>query len=284
MFIWLASYPKSGNTLVRGLLSSYFFSKDGFFNFEIIKNIKQFPHIGLFENLGIDLKNEDEIVKNYIRAQASINQTNSIQFLKTHSYLFNINNNPFTDLNNSLGAIYIVRDPRNVVTSYAHHNSISIKDSAERMVNSIHYGGNLNSDHVSDRTKVYLGSWNSNYNSWKSFKDPGKYLLVKYEDLITNKEEKLLEILEFIHNLKKINFSVDKKKLKNVIESTSFENMKKLEKKLGFIESKTNIKTGKKIPFFNLGSKNIWRNILNDEIRRKIEQSFENEMKELGYL
>ncbi len=284
MFIWLASYPKSGNTLVRGLLSSYFFSKDGFFNFEIIKNIKQFPHIGLFENLGIDLKNEDEIVKNYIRAQASINQINSIQFLKTHSYLFNINNNPFTDLNNTLGAIYIVRDPRNVVTSYAHHNSISIKDSAERMVNSIHYGGNLNSDHVSDRTKVYLGSWNSNYNSWKSFKDPGKYLLVKYEDLITNKEEKLLEILEFIHNLKKINFSVDKKKLKNVIESTSFENMKKLEKKLGFIESKTNIKTGKKIPFFNLGSKNIWRNILNDEIRRKIEQSFENEMKELGYL
>ena len=284
MFIWLASYPKSGNTLVRGLLSSYFFSKDGFFNFEIIKNIKQFPHIGLFENLGIDLKNEDEIVKNYIRAQASINQINSIQFLKTHSYLFNINNNPFTDLNNTLGAIYIVRDPRNVVTSYAHHNSIAIKDSAERMVNSIHYGGNLNSDHVSDRTKVYLGSWNSNYNSWKSFKDPGKYLLVKYEDLITNKEEKLLEILEFIHNLKKINFSVDKKKLKNVIESTSFENMKKLEKKLGFIESKTNIKTGKKIPFFNLGSKNIWRNILNDEIRRKIEQSFENEMKELGYL
>ena len=250
MFIWLASYPKSGNTLVRGLLSSYFFSKDGFFNFEIIKNIKQFPHIGLFENLGIDLKNEDEIVKNYIRAQASINQTNSIQFLKTHSYLFNINNNPFTDLNNTLGAIYIVRDPRNVVTSYAHHNSISIKDSAERMVNSIHYGGNLNSDHVSDRTKVYLGSWNSNYNSWKSFKDPGKYLLVKYEDLITNKEEKLLEILEFIHNLKKINFSVDKKKLKNVIESTSFENMKKLEKKLGFIESKTNIKTGKKNSIF----------------------------------
>ena len=36
---------------------------------------------------------------------------NFIQFLKTHSYLFNIDNNPFTDLNNSLGAIYIVRDP-----------------------------------------------------------------------------------------------------------------------------------------------------------------------------
>ena len=284
MFVWLASYPKSGNTLVRALLASYFFSKDGIFNFEVIKNIKQFPHIGIFQNLGIDITNENEIVKSYIKAQASINQKERIQFLKTHSYLFNINNNPFTDLNNTLGAVYIVRDPRNVVTSYAHHNSISIKETADRMINSIHYGGNLESEHVSDRTKVYLGSWKSNYNSWKSFKSPGKYLLIKYEDLVNKKEEKLLEILKFIHKLKNINFSVDKKKLKNVIESTEFENMKNLEKKEGFIESKIDPKTGQKIPFFNLGAKNIWKNILEDEVREKIENSFKEEMKELGYL
>ena len=284
MFIWLASYPKSGNTLVRALLGSYFFSNDGIFSFESIKNIKQFPHVGLFENLGVDVKNENEIVKNYIKAQASINQKNAIQFLKTHSYLFNINNNPFTDLDNTLGAIYIVRDPRNVVTSYAHHNSISIKESAERMVNSIHYGGNEDSEHISDRTKVYLGSWSSNYNSWKSFQSPGKYLLVKYEDLVNKKEEKLIEMLTFIHKLKNINFSVDPKKIKNVIESTDFEKMKKLEKKEGFIESKVNPKTGEKIPFFNLGVKNMWKNILDDETREKIENSFKDEMRELGYL
>ncbi len=284
MFIWLASYPKSGNTLVRALLGSYFFSNDGIFSFESIKNIKQFPHVGLFENLGVDVKNENEIVKNYIKAQASINQKNAIQFLKTHSYLFNINNNPFTDLDNTLGAIYIVRDPRNVVTSYAHHNSISIKESAERMVNSIHYGGNVDSEHISDRTKVYLGSWSSNYNSWKSFQSPGKYLLVKYEDLVNKKEEMLIEMLTFIHKLKNINFSVDPKKIKNVIESTDFEKMKKLEKKEGFIESKVNPKTGEKIPFFNLGVKNMWKNILDDETREKIENSFKDEMRELGYL
>tara|TARA_B100000035_G_scaffold300491_1_gene296229 strand:- start:477 stop:1115 length:639 start_codon:yes stop_codon:yes gene_type:complete len=212
MFIWIASYPKSGNTLVRAMLSSYFFSKDGKFNFELIKNIKQFPHIGIFEKLGINIKDEKEILKNYIKAQESINQKNSIQFLKTHSYLFNINNNPFTDLNNTLGVIYIVRDPRNVVTSYAHHNSISIEDSAERLTHSIEYGGNVDSDHISDRSKVYMGSWSSNYNSWKSFDNIGKYLLIKYEDIISNKEKTLLEILNFIHKLKGINFSADKKK------------------------------------------------------------------------
>ena len=65
MFVWLASYPKSGNTLVRALLASYFFSKDGNFNFEIIKNIKQFPNSELFENMGINIKNEKDVIKNY---------------------------------------------------------------------------------------------------------------------------------------------------------------------------------------------------------------------------
>ena len=174
MIVWLASYPKSGNTLVRALLSSYFFSNDGIFNFEIIKNIKQFPHIGLFENLGIDITNEKEVIKNYVNAQASINKKDSIQFCKTHSYLFNIDNNPFTDLDNSLGAIYIVRDPRNVVTSYAHHNNITVEESVFRMTNSVHYGGNIKSKHEADRAKVYLGSWSSNFNSWKSFEPVGK--------------------------------------------------------------------------------------------------------------
>ena len=40
MFIWLASYPKSGNTLVRSLLSSYFFSKDGIFNLRLSDMLK----------------------------------------------------------------------------------------------------------------------------------------------------------------------------------------------------------------------------------------------------
>ena len=284
MFIWLASYPKSGNTLVRALLVSYFFSKDGNFNFEIIKNIKQFPNSDLFEKIGIDIKNEKEVIKNYIKVQESINQENSVQFLKTHSYLFNIENNPFTDLNNTLGAIYIIRDPRNVVSSYAHHNSISIDEATNQLTNSIHMGGNLKSNRASDRTKVYLGSWSSNFQSWKSFKSTGKYLLIKYEDLINNKKETFIKILEFIHRLQKVNFTVDTPKLNNAIESTNFKKLKSLEEKKGFIESKVNIKTGKKITFFNLGPNNNWENSLSRENRKKIEKSFKNEMIELNYL
>ena len=82
MFVWLASYPKSGNTLVRALLSSYFFSKDGKFDFDLIKNINQFPKESYFIKNGVNIKNENEVIKSYLKVQESINLKNSVQFLK----------------------------------------------------------------------------------------------------------------------------------------------------------------------------------------------------------
>ena len=284
MFVWLASYPKSGNTLVRSLLASYFFSKDGIFNFDLIKNIKQFPHAALFESLGFDIKNEKELIKNYIKVQESFNQKNLTQFLKTHSYLFNIEGNGFTDLNNTLGAIYIVRDPRNVVTSLANFLDMSITKATDHLIQSPHIGGILNANKKQDIMKTYTGTWSGNFNSWKSFKSNGKYLLIKYEDLISNKEENLKKILKFIYKLKNINFEIDETKIKNVIQSTSFENMKNLEKENGFVEARIKKETKEKIPFFNLGPKNDWKKLLDLEVIKKIEKAFKKEMKELGYL
>ena len=129
MIVWLASYPKSGNTFVRSLLSSYIFSKDGNFNFELLKNIKQFPDNSLFKQLGVDIENEDEMYKNYINSQKIFNKKDSIRFLKTHSCFVNTNKFKFTDRHNTLGVIYIVRDPRNIVTSFSHHFQITEEQS-----------------------------------------------------------------------------------------------------------------------------------------------------------
>ena len=283
MFIWLASYPKSGNTLVRSMLAAYFFSKDGVYNFDLIKNIKQFPVNALFERMGINMQNEREVIKNYIRVQESFNKKESIQFLKTHSYLFNINNHAFTDLNNSLGVIYMVRDPRNVVTSLANHASMSIEESADTLINT-HKFGNILNERKGDQTRVYMGTWSGNYNSWKSFKNQGRYLIIKYEDLIKDRDFVLRKILKFLHKLQGTKFQIDQNKFKNTIETTSFDKMKNLEKEKGFFEAKTNLKTGKKIPFFNLGPKNDWKKMLDVKIRKKIEEAFKKEMVELGYL
>jgi len=279
MFIWLASYPKSGNTLVRSLLSSYFFSKDGIFNFELIKNIKQFPIKELFLKNGIDINNEKEVIRSYLKIQESINIKNSIQFLKTHSYLFNIENNPFTKLEYSLGVIYIVRDPRNVVLSSSNHNNQSHERSTEDLI----IGRELKPK-GKESIKVYTGTWGGNFNSWKSFKSVNKYLLVHYEDLIKEKDKIFYEILKFIHNLKNIEFVLDKKKFQNVLDSTDFGKVQKLESQTGFNESMVDKNTGKKIKFFNLGEKTNWQSFLEPNLQNKIEEAFEKEMKELCYL
>ena len=64
MIIWLASYPKSGNTLLRSILGSYFFSPDGSFDFKYTYLIPQFPKIEFFSIAGIDISNDELILKN----------------------------------------------------------------------------------------------------------------------------------------------------------------------------------------------------------------------------
>tara|TARA_Y100000389_G_scaffold192463_1_gene219927 strand:+ start:567 stop:788 length:222 start_codon:yes stop_codon:yes gene_type:complete len=70
----------------------------------------------------------------------------------------------------------------------------------------------------------------------------------------------------------------------NIILTTSFSKMKKLEEKQGFFESKKNKKTGEKKPFFYLGDQNDWKKLLDFKLIYKIEKAFKKEMRELGYL
>jgi len=279
MIIWLASYPKSGSTFLRSLISSYVYSESGTFDFKLLKNIKQFPTNEFFENLGIDVGNKNQVSKNYINAQIEINKKSRITFLKTHSSfckMFNRYN--FTDLQNTLGVIYIVRDPRNVATSFARHNSKSVKDTVDIMTNSLATGNEAN------QVETYLGSWNFNYNSWKVFKSSNIYHLLKYEDLIFNTKNSFKQVLNFINNNLKFPISIDDRKVEKVIDETKFSKMRDLEKKVGFDEAKINDNTGKVVPFFNLGPKNNWKKNLDVDLSSKIEEVFREEMIELNYL
>tara|TARA_B100001121_G_scaffold238362_1_gene212036 strand:+ start:259 stop:1098 length:840 start_codon:yes stop_codon:yes gene_type:complete len=279
MILWLASYPKSGNTFLRSLLASYFYTKDGNFNFDLLKKIKQFPVNENFSQIGIDIKNKYLVAENYIKAQEEINKSKKLTFLKTHSSfckMFNKFN--FSNLKNSLGVIYIVRDPRNVVISFARHNSQSIETTSELLITDLATGNEKN------EVEVYLGSWNFNYNSWKVYQNSKKYLLIKYEDLVNNTQKTFTEILKFINNISKINSEIDIKKIKKIVKETTFSRMKHLENEYGFEEAKINDNTGQMVKFFNQGPENDWKNILNDEIKKKIELKFHQEMKELGYL
>ena len=287
MIIWLSSYPKSGNTLLRSMISAYFFTQDGNFNFKTLNKINQFPDFKLFKNYGINTSDHMEIVKNYINVQRQINtkDKNSIRFIKTHSGLRNINGYPFTDLNNSLGAIYIVRDPRSVAKSYANHNQMSLERASDRMLeDKATLGGLKNPINEADKILTHMGSWSSNYESWKVFKKYNRYLLVKYEDMIKNKEKTFVTIIKFIHKLADLKFTIDGDKLKNILQTTSFEYMQKAEKNFGFEESVKTKKDSEKNTFFKYGPNINTPESLPAEIKNNLEASLKKEMEELGYL
>ena len=286
MIIWLASYPKSGNTFLRSLLTSYLLTEDGKFDEKKLKEINQFPNLSLFKNIGVDTSDDLEIVKNYIKVQEKINSldANKIRFIKTHSSLNDINGYKFTDLKNTLGVIYVVRDPRSVVRSYANHNQLSLEDTTDRLLEfGATIGGIKGSDFGSNQIVTHMGSWSSNYNTWKEFKKINSYFLVKYEDLVSDTRNIFLEILNFIYKLGKSKLEINNKKLKNTIETTTFESMQKLEKQKGFTESVID-DNGKNIQFFKYGYKKNEKNILPQELKKKIEKELKVEMNELGYL
>ena len=279
MIVWLASYPKSGNTLLRSILSAYFYSKDGDLKFENLDKISQFPQQHHFLPLGIDIENDEEVFKNFINAQNLINNDKGkFKFFKTHSSLCKMYDCNYTNLKNTLGVIYIIRDPRNVVTSLAHHFSLNIDEATETI---------LNHNRFMERTlktcKVFLGSWSSNYNSWKELEKSKKYLLIKYEDLVQKKKTVMLKIFRFLESLG-VKLEIDMIKLNKAIKTTEFDHMKKKELNETFNEALIDSKTGKRKNFFNLGPKNDWRKLLDDKNKNKIEEKFRDEMIELDYL
>ena len=279
MIIWLASYPKSGNTLLRSILSTYFYSSDGNFKFEYLDKISQFPLTNDFMSLGVDVNDDEQVFKNFINAQNLINQeTGKVKFLKTHSSLCKMYECNFTDFKNTLGAIYIVRDPRNVVSSFAHHYNLTIDEATETMLDNSRF-----MEKTVKNSKVFLGSWKFNYNSWKSIENKNNYMLIKYEDLIAKKKTVLLRIFKFL-DLLGLKSKLDMVKLNKVIKTTEFENMKSKEEQETFSEATIDLNTGKRRTFFNLGPENDWRKYLDKKNKDKIEDVFRLEMKELGYL
>ena len=283
MIIWLSSYPKSGNTYVRAFLSAYYFSESGQFDFSQISNIEQFPHEKFFKK---KVNSISEASKEWMPNQKEINKDKKIRFFKTHSFLGSYQGNEFTTSETTLGAVYIVRDPRNVLTSLKNHYSFD-DDKALKMITD--KTRSLMSNNGSHASLTFISSWAENYLSWFR-NNQFRRFFVKYEDLITNKYETFRDIIVFTNTLMNRAEGVDKSKLQKAIETTNFNVLKKKEISETFDGSENSFKSWRKFHsenknlFFNLGPENNWEKILKTKISNEIEISFKKEMKELGYL
>ena len=257
MIIWLASYPKSGNTWLRAILSSYFYSKDGKFDFDLLNKIDSFPSERFFKNYPDKFESPEDTSKYWLKEQEKINQLKKITFFKTHNALCKINGNRFTDNENTLGAVYIIRDPRNVITSLAHHYQITKEQALNFMLDE--RKGIVSK--VGNRYIAFqpLFSWIFNQKSWVENK-MFPVLTIRYEDLETDTFATFKKVFDFINKIGKSNMLFDKNKAKICIKNCEFSNLKKLENEKGFAEAITKKGSNEKLKFFNMGKKNNYQN------------------------
>ena len=282
MIFWIASYPKSGNTWVRALISAYYYSNDGIFTENLIKKIGQFPEKIHFDGFNYDQKIVTDTTRFWIKAQERINEDKKVKFKKTHNCLSSINGNNFTDEKNTIACIYIIRDPRNLITSLKNHYELEYKEALEFMINEKKFIFDYHKQNDYSDFQ-FISSWEKNFLSWKNQSDfPIK--MIKYEDLLNKTYFVFEDLIKFINNILKIDEKIDEIKLKNSIYSTSFEKLQKYEKDHGFSEAINPKNIKRNIPFFNLGPRNDWKKILDDEFQEKLNYTFNKSLKYFSYI
>ena len=197
---WIASYPKSGNTWIRAIVSSLFFTKNGIFDFKLLPLIPTYEKAKIFDfvkkiNLNDyhKLSKIEILSKYFIKSQERIYIDGDFSFFKTHSCNSLINNNAFTNEAVSLGLIYLLRNPLDVAISYAEHRNKKIDDIIDIMIsnNALTTTGDIHSK----KYPILMSRWDNHIISWQNLKVPK--IIIKYEDLLENTEVVLIKLVKF---------------------------------------------------------------------------------------
>lgn len=273
--VWLASYPKSGNTWFRAFLSNLF-SQDH--QEASINDLGSGPIASsrpLFdEHVGIpsaDLNSREEGRLRPLVYQRVSDQAVGPVFMKVHdAYNLNREDQPLFPPAATRGVVYLIRNPFDVAISYAHHNASTVDRAIQLLANEEHYLSPRNGG-LSNQLPQRLRSWGSHAASWVDAPQM-PVLVVRYEDLKKNPIEEFQRAVEFL------NLGASPERVKQAVEFSSFDRLKKQEVDKGFAE-----RPMKAASFFRSGRSGGWRRELTREQWQKIRSEHESALKRFGY-
>ena len=248
--IWIASYPKSGNTWMRSLLAHYFMPPG---QAPDINNLRNFTTADVRQDFydaanggSYEGKNLADWMRVRLPALRLIAQSRpNHHFVKTHCQTIRIADQDVIPPEVTSGAIYLIRNPFDLAPSFARHQSADIDTAIDRM---------LNPDTVMGTPSGIfdvMGRWDDHIGSWTGA--PGlKRRVIRYEDLLKKPAREMRGLLEVF-----LGQQVDAAKLARAIKATTFANMQKQERELGFTERPEGMTS-----FFAKGQAGVWKDDL----------------------
>jgi hypothetical protein len=270
--LWLASYPKSGNTWLRAFLANYL--KDSR-RPEDINTLPEFVYgdmrVNYYEQLSGKTQPEltwPEI--NRLRPDVHrllANAHPGVVLVKTHNVLSAIDGIPTITPDATFGALYVVRNPLDVAVSFAHHYGLTVDQGAKAICFKP-----LEIEAKEGHILQVVSDWTTHLKSWLDA--PGLYLkVVRYEDMTASPTKTFGGVIDFLR------ISRDRERLKRAIRYSSFNVLAEQEKKSGFVERSKSADR-----FFRRGAVGGWRDELSPEQVDRIVDCHREMMTEMGYL
>lgn len=272
--LWVASYPKSGNTWVRAFLENYIQNQDQPVDINTMHTLstaesaahRYQAYLPKDKTSTTELSlDEISILRPQVQADIA-HQAQGTTFVKTHNYLGEYNGQPLHNNAVTSGAIYVVRNPLDVVISMANYFDYTIDAAIAYMAEEM--TGTPNE--VSHVPQI-ITSWSMHVSSWTS--DDSSRLILRYEDMLDDPKKAFRKVESFL-GLKK-----DPARLKNAIKHSSFAQLKAQEAKRGFVEKHENANA-----FFRQGGKHQWQAKLTPEQVKRIVDTHYEQMKRFKYL
>jgi hypothetical protein len=273
--IWLASYPKSGNTWSRFFLANYLANPDSPMPINDIPNLSYITHdspIDHFERFAgkkLEEMAEEEVaeVRGKVHKWLALSRGRDI-FVKTHNMVGISHGFPLIAPEATAGAIYIVRNPLDVSVSFSHHFGMTIERAVQALCTPEFFIPT-----AENQITQHFGSWTQHVNSWT--RAPGMVRhVMRYEDMWHHPRETFAELVAFL------GLPAEPDRLAKAIEFSSFDELKGQEKKSKFKEARGNDDAA----FFRGGKIGGWREVLSEAQVAQLIDAHRDAMRRFGYL
>ncbi len=269
--VWLASYPKSGNTWLRVFLHNYILQPDEPHNINKLTDLSASESNAAFFQKHLPGPPSTYATQDVQRVRPQVHRNltklySDLVFIKTHNANRAVHGIPLCTPSVTAGAIIIIRDPRDVAVSHAAYTGLPLDETIAFMAQP--GAANRGND-----TQVFefLGTWSSHVESWAT---APKTLLLRYEDMLENPSQEFARIVHYLGG------NPEPPRLAKAIAFSNFATLSKQEAADGYQSGSPATAT----PFFRQGRAGSWRDVLTGSQRTQIESHHGAVMQRFGYL